>query len=376
VQRHEIPTRPDWQERVEADGLVYHSADGTPYWDESVCYELSSYDVDTLEKATNELHARCLDAVEHVIEADRFDELHIPPQARELVRASWDAEPPSLYGRFDLAFDGQDAPKLLEYNADTPTSLLEAAVIQWRWQQDAASSRDQFNSIHERLLAGWRDLAPHLPDRVVHFASVEDVEDAMTVAYLRDVAGQAGLRTVQLRMEDLGWNPFTNEFRDLEEVPVRTLFKLYPWEWLVHEEFGAHIGVARTQWIEPAWKMVLSNKGILAILWELFPNHPNLLPSQLVPPKSGIRHVKKPLLSREGANVEIVAEGRTEHASEDRGYGAEGYVYQAVAPVARLGGMTAVIGSWVIQGEAAGIGIRESDGPITDNLSRFVPHVF
>jgi glutathionylspermidine synthase len=181
---------------------------------------------------------------------------------------------------------------------------------------------------------------------------------------------------VQLRIADIGWNASAGEFRDLEELPIESVFKLYPWEWLVHEGFSAELLVARTQWIEPAWKMVLSNKGILPILWELFPNHPNLLEAHFTPKSSLVRYVKKPLLSREGANVEIVALGQTVHATDDRGYGEEGYVYQAVGPVAQLGGKTAVFGSWVIQGEAAGIGIRESDGPVTDNLSRFVPHYF
>jgi glutathionylspermidine synthase len=376
MRRHSIAPRADWQARVEADGLIYHTADGAPYWDESTCYELTAGEIDALEAATNELQARCLDAVQNVIDADRFAELHIPPNARELVRRSWEAEPPSLYGRFDLAYDGTGAPKLLEYNADTPTSLLEAAVIQWRWQQDVMPARDQFNSIHERLLAGWRDLLPYLPNGVVHFASLDDVEDAMTITYLRDLAEQAGLRSVQLRIADIGWNASAGEFRDLEELPIESVFKLYPWEWLVHEGFGAELLVARTQWIEPAWKMVLSNKGILPILWELFPNHPNLLEAHFTPKSSLVRYVKKPLLSREGANVEIVALGQTVHATDDRGYGEEGYVYQALGPVAQSGGKTAVMGSWVIQGEAAGIGIRESDGPVTDNLSRFVPHYF
>ncbi|MBV9880416.1 MAG: glutathionylspermidine synthase family protein [Gemmatirosa sp.] len=376
MQRHQLAPRPDWQSRVEADGLIYHTPDGAPYWDESAYWELTAREVDVLEAATNELHARCLDAVQHVIDADRFDELHIPPLGRDLVVRSWEAEPPALYGRFDLAFDGHGPPKLLEYNADTPTALLEAAVIQWRWQQDVFPGRDQFNSIHERLLAGWRDLRPSLLGGVVHFASQEDVEDAMTTTYLRDLAEQAGLRTVQLRVEDIGWNERAGEFRDLEELPIRNLFKLYPWEWLIHEPFGRHIGRAATQWIEPAWKMVLSNKGILPILWELFPNHPNLLEAHFTPRSSLVRYVRKPLLSREGANVEIVALGHTEHASADGGYGEEGYVYQAMGPVAQADGHTAVLGSWVIQGESAGIGIRESDGPITDDRSRFVPHYF
>ena len=51
-------------------------------------------------------------------------------------------------------------------------------------------------------------------------------------------------------------------------------------------------------------------------------------------------------------------------------------MYQALAPVPVFDGNHAVVGSWVVDGVSCGVGIRESDGPITDNLSRFVPHVF
>jgi glutathionylspermidine synthase len=69
-----------------------------------------------------------------------------------LIREAWAAQPPSLYGRFDLAWSGTGPPKLLEYNADTPTSLVEAAVAQWYWLEQVHPGGDQFNSLHERLV--------------------------------------------------------------------------------------------------------------------------------------------------------------------------------------------------------------------------------
>ena len=152
------------------------------------------------------------------------------------------------------------------------------------------------------------------------------------------------------------------------------LFKLYPWEWLINDEFADQFAAsyARTCWIEPPWKMLLSNKGILPILWELFPEHESLLETHFQDGRLA-EYVRKPLLSREGANIKIVA-AETSVASDGE-YGEEGFVYQAIATLPEYEGSHPVIGSWVIGGEAAGIGIRESDGPITDNLSRFVPHV-
>jgi glutathionylspermidine synthase len=375
MKRVATPPRKDWERKVEEVALIFHTAHGVPYWDESAYFELNERDVAKLEAATNELHARCLDATQNVIDQNRFEELHLSKRATELAMRSWQDDPPSIYGRFDLAYDGLSEPKLLEYNADTPTSLLEAGAVQWHWLEDMFPGGDQFNSIHERLIAAWTALRPYISTGTVHFASTEDAEDVLTTAYMRDLAAQSGLETVQLTMEEIGYNAKFNEFRDLSDAPIATCFKLYPWEWMVKEKFGADLipTYEKTQWIEPAWKQILSNKGILAILWELFPDHPNLLPASFHP--LGQTYVKKPLLSREGANISIVERGKVTTQGADHGYGREASVYQALAPVFRENGSSAVVGSWVVQGQSAGIGIREATGSITDNFSRFVPHI-
>jgi glutathionylspermidine synthase len=148
---------------VEEAGLAWHS-NQRPYWNESAFYPFTAQEVGDLEAVTNELEAMTLRAAEYVISNKLYSRLKIPPAAVPLIEASWLAEPPSLYGRFDLAYDGTGPPKLLEYNADTPTSLLEAAVIQWYWIEDTAIGSDQFNSLHERLIALWKELAPSLPE--------------------------------------------------------------------------------------------------------------------------------------------------------------------------------------------------------------------
>jgi glutathionylspermidine synthase len=159
----------------------------------------------------------------------------------------------------------------------------------------------------------------------------------------------------------------------LENRRVEHCFKLYPWEWLWQEEFGKHLATDCIRFIEPAWKMLLSNKGLLSILWELFPEHPNLLPAYEVAAPLGDCYVRKPKLSREGSNVTWV-EGGVALEETPGDYGREGYVYQAMAPLANFGGQCPVLGLWVVEHEAAGLGIREDTSRITGNLSRFVPH--
>jgi glutathionylspermidine synthase len=165
LRRVAIAPRHHWDKKVEALGLIFHTPNGKPYWRESEYYSFTLAEIEVLEKATAELQRLYLEAAQHVIDKDRFAELGLSAVCAEAIRESWEKEPPALYGRFDLAYSGLKggAPKLLEYNADTPTSLLEAAVIQWAWLAEVRPGTDQWNSIHDRLIAKWTDLRSHLP---------------------------------------------------------------------------------------------------------------------------------------------------------------------------------------------------------------------
>ena len=382
MRRRTIAPRQNWQQIVESQGLLWHGGErgneAKPYWNESAFYEFAAKEVDELEAATNELDRMCIEAGQRVIDEKLYAKFGIPERAIPLIEETWEKEPPSLYGRFDLAYDGKNPPKLLEYNADTPTSLVEAAVVQWYWLQDEFPKRDQFNSIHERLVALWKEFRPYLQGSHIHFTSTDDVEDGYTVACLQDTAQQAGYTTSAFAIDQLGWDRNKKLFVDPDNHPLVTVFKLYPWEWLTNEEGSEFLAQNNTTWIEPAWKMMLSNKAILAVLWEKFPGHPNLLETYLddAGPLRLKDYVRKPKWGREGRNVQVVAGGRIEETGGD--YGEEGYVYQQYAPPAEFDGRRAVIGSWVIGHEegAGGMGIREGESLILGNLSVFVPHVF
>jgi glutathionylspermidine synthase len=377
MKRHGLSPRPGWQAQVEALGFTYHTHDTGTYWDESAYYELSTREVDELEAAANTLHMLCIEAAQAVIDRRWWARLGIPERAVPAILASWERDDPSLYGRFDLAYDGVAPPKLLEYNADTPTALVEASVVQWHWLKERFPAGDQFNSIHERLIEAWR----HVGYGKVHFAGVRDLpEDEQTLAYLADTCAQAGFAVTWTAIEELGWDTRANRFVDQNNAAIEALFKLYPWEWMWHEPFAEYLERAPNVFIEPPWKLLLSNKGLLPVLWELFPDHPNLLPAYETSgpfvDRAGAwaSYVKKPRLSREGANVALVEHGRT--VEENGGdYGDEGFVFQALAPIPIFeGGNRPVCGVWVVNHEACGLGIREDTRRITGNLSRFVPH--
>ena len=414
MERRDIRPREGWESRIEQQGLIYWKtplANGEviSYWHEGAYYALSSTEVYEFEAAARVLlNDLLVPAGDSMIEHNLFARMGIPGWAVDRIKETWESEPPMLYGRFDFAYGPDGVPKLLEYNADTPTCLLETA-IQWHWATDVfGEDADQWNSVHEALVARWKEMAEagRLPGNTVHFLHTNEErsgEDFMTVAYLVETCRDSGLlNPVILPVESLGWHQ-TFGFLDLDGAPVRNAFKLYPWEWMVHERYSAQAmsrmgtGGGMTQWIEPIWKMLWSNKGILPVLWHLFPDHPNLLPAYFehdfgdsggpVPVDVfgepvgaldwGGNVVRKPLLAREGANSQIVLAGNVVEAGPQQDYGEEGFVVQQYTDLGQYGeaGARPVMGVWTVDMEPVGLGIRESDNFITNNESRFVPHI-
>lgn len=380
--RKNVAPRPDWQRRVEEHGLIWHTPYGQPYWNEGVYYSFTAAEIEQIKEATANLYNLFLRAGDAMLGYRDFywlRQMGIPEYLFPAIRTSWDTEPPALnYGRFDFGFDGDGEPKMFEFNCDTPTSLLEAAVIQWDWKEDVFPKLDQYNFIHEALVGKWKDLRPYLFGKNLHFAHVFDDagEDTVTTAYLRDTASRAGLESKQVIMDDIGLDPDGN-FIDLDDEQIEVLYKLYPWEMLANEDYGRRLveKLGEIIVIEPVWKMMWSNKGILPLLKTLDPANPYLLDAAFVEPNVG-RFVKKPLLAREGANIKIIdsATGTTA-ASKSGHYGAEGFVYQEFYPLPEPApGVFPVIGAWIVDGEPCGLGIRE-DGLISGNTAKFVPHV-
>ncbi|HZP68257.1 MAG TPA: glutathionylspermidine synthase family protein [Rudaea sp.] len=366
MRRETRTPREGWQQRVESLGFDFHTIDGEPYWREDACYRFTADEVDTLEEATSELHSMCLDAVDRIVRDGRCEELGLDDAAARLAERSWRAGEPALYGRMDLVWDGSAPPKLLEYNADTPTALFEASVVQWYWLKDVLPEADQFNSVHEKLVARWKEV---YTGGKIHFAACYgQPEDRATCEYLRDTAVQGGIETVALDIEEIGWSG--GDFIDLDDRVIATLFKLYPWEWLLDETFGKHVPKVGVRFIEPAWKMLLSNKSILPLLWELYPDHPNLLPASHRRADLSGEIVRKPRHGREGEGIVVLGPGIDEPPP------AEAAVYQQFRELPRFGDRYMLIGSWIVGHDPAGIGIREDLDRITRNTSCFVPHYF
>lgn len=404
MEKIHLPERPHWRDTAKEAGFTFADMHGQPYWDEASAYRFSLRQVeDDIEDPATELHAMCREAVAEITASEELmARLGIPDEHRDLVADSWRRNEPEIYGRMDLAYDGRSPAKLLEYNADTPTSLYESAAFQWQWLEDQLAAgvlpegADQFNGIHEALVARFGDLfesGTHL-----HFtAAAGNPEDYATVEAMGWAAREAGLGAHYSDLDKIGLSD-EGQFLDAESRVIGTLFKLYPWEDLLRDDYARHIAGAGCMFLEPAWKALVSNKGLLPVLWQKFEGHPNLLPAffaddvadalvgggRPVPAVAAafdraadqIRrgHVVKPIFSREGASVSIVENGTVTEASPSNDYDQHPRVVQAYAALPEFDGFRPVIGAWIVGHACTGMGLREDRLRITQDLSRFKPH--
>lgn len=385
MRRLSLPERPEWRAEAEALGFRFHTIGGEPYWVDDGAWQFTLRQVeDDLEAATAELHAMAMDLVAEVVRSEALmAKLAIPEAYRDWIAASWTRGDRHLYGRMDLAYTGTGPAKLLEFNYDTPTSLYESAYFQWLWLEariargDLPAGADQCNAIQDRLIEAFGLLRGELREPL-YLTSVRDhLEDRGTVLYVRDCATQAGIDCRIIDLEDIGLS-VDGRYTDTDDYVIESLFKLYPWEDLFAERYGSALPGSGLTAFEPPWKALLSNKGVLPLLWERHRGHPNLLEAHfdegaaLAP-----GWVRKPIHSREGANVELILpDGGT--AAEPGPYAGPA-IRQAWTPLATadLDGerFHAVIGAWVIGDTPAGMGIREDRGLITRDSARFLPHV-
>ncbi|WP_099826213.1 glutathionylspermidine synthase family protein [Oceaniglobus indicus] len=400
MQKIPLPERPDWRAKAEEVGFTFADMHGEPYWDESTAYRFTLAEVENdIEDPATELHGMCRAAVADIVQSQELmEKLGIPEPHRDMIAASWEAGEPEIYGRFDFAYDGTGPAKMLEYNADTPTSLYESASFQWAWLEDQLAAGvledgdDQFNGIHEALIERFRET--FRPGSDLHFTAMGgNPEDYAMVEAMGWAAREAGLGAHYFDLEKMALSD-EGQFLDDEDRVIGTLFKLYPWEDLLRDDYALHIAGSGCLMIEPAWKALVSNKGLLPVLWQMFPDHPNLLPAFFeadvadglggaacdAPGFDAARetlargYVTKPLFSREGASVRIVENGEVTETAPNTDYDAHPKIVQAYAPLSQFGGFHPVIGAWIVGEACAGMGLREDRARITQDLSRFKPH--
>lgn len=383
----DIEPRKNWQEKLLEFGFDFYEVSANhPYWCESRYFQLNRGQVDKIDAVTEELHRMAIEAVDHVFKNNLLHLFGLPEKHNELLKHSFETDKTFLYGRFDFVWDGSAEPKMLEYNAQTPTSLFEAAVAAWDWMREGVDSgklppnSDQFNLLDERLITQFSYLAKTKDPEsmVLHFVCDDSSsEDRRTITYLAECSKDAGFEPVILDTNEIQLTE-DNKFADHNSKRIHNIFMLYPYEFALLDEYGDHILESGTRFIEPIWKVLLSSKALLPIMWELNPGHPNLLETYFSnePLAEQVKNkVVKPIYSREGANINIILDGEKVEGT-DGNYGSEGYITQEFAKLVEFETGRCVVGSWMIGNTACGISFRESDKLITNDVARFIPHIF
>ncbi len=386
-----LSVEPLSREVLEDIGLTWHTdPDGSSYISDALV-EVSEAEAEAYYEAANALYDMFVEAGQQVIDRQLYLELGIPSNLVGLIEDSWERDDVHLYGRFDLAGGLDGLPiKLIEFNADTPTSLFETSIVQWALlKANGMDETRQFNNLHEMLMENFRRLitadrpleefAERYAEQKLLFSSVDRLpEDEHTVRYLQKVAHEAGFFTDFCYMHEAGFSSDEGVFNKDGQL-ADFWFKLFPWEDIAADELeltrmlGKMSRDGRTRIMNPAYTLLFQSKGIMKVLYDMFPDSPYLLRTDF-DPIPGVEQVSKKLFGREGANMALLGVDGATLASTDGPYAHHKSVFQERAQFALdAEGRTYQAGVFYVW-EACGLGFRRG-GDILDDMSKFVGHL-
>ncbi len=384
--------KPLSDEYLESIGFVWHTdSDNSSYISDEIVV-ISEDEANAYYEATNELYDMFAQTGQYVIDNDLFHDLNIPFNLVEMIKESWENDVHwHLYSRFDLAggIDGKPI-KLIEFNADTPTSLFETAIIQWAMlKANGLDEASQFNNLYEALKDNFKRIITLDSDIEkfdeyysglgwkILFSSISgSSEDINTTKLLQHIATEAGFNTDFEFIENVQFN---DEGIYKNDELFEFWFKLIPWENIAIEE--SELALILTQIIgdkkaiifNPAYTLMFQSKGFMKILWDLYPNHPLLLETSFEP-LVGKKQVEKRCFGREGANVTIINADQSIDEQTNGDYEGHKPIYQEYVEFPKDSNGNSYQAGVFYAYEACGLGFRRG-GKILNNMSKFVGHI-
>lgn len=384
--------KPLSDEYLESIGFVWHTdSDNSSYISDEIVV-INEDEANAYYEATNELYDMFAEAGQYVIDNDLFHDLNIPFNLVEMIKESWENDVHwHLYSRFDLAggIDGKPI-KLIEFNADTPTSLFETAIIQWAiLKANGLDEASQFNNLYEALKDNFKRIITLDSDIEkfdeyysklgwkILFSSISgSSEDINTTKLLQHIATEAGFNTDFEFIENVQFN---DEGIYKNDELFEFWFKLIPWENIAIEE--SELALILTQIIadkkaiifNPAYTLMFQSKGFMKVLWDLYPNHPLLLETSFEP-LVGKKQVEKRCFGREGANVKIINADQSIDEQTSGEYEGHKAIYQEYVEFPKDSNGNSYQAGVFYAYEACGLGFRRG-GKILNNMSKFVGHI-
>ena len=384
--------KPLTDEYLESIGFVWHTdSDNSSYISDEIVI-INEHEANAYYEACNELYDMFSEAGQYVIDNDLFHDINIPFNLIEMIKESWENDVHwHLYSRFDLAggIDGKPI-KLIEFNADTPTSLFETAIIQWAMlKANGLDEASQFNNLYEALKDNFKRIITldtdvekfeeyyaNLGWKILFSSISSSSEDINTTKLLEHIASEAGFNTDFEFIENVQFND-EGIFKDEESFEF--WFKLIPWENIAIEE--SELALILTEIIKekraiifnPAYSLMFQSKGFMKVLWDLYPNHPLLLETSFEPLENK-KQVEKRCFGREGANTKIINSDGSIDVQTDGDYEGHKAIYQEYVelPTDSMGNsyQAGVFYAY----EACGLGFRRGE-KILNNMSKFVGHI-
>ena len=384
--------KPLSDEYLESIGFVWHTdSDNSSYISDEIVV-ISEDEANAYYEATNELYDMFAQTGQYVIDNDLFHDLNIPFNLVEMIKESWENDVHwHLYSRFDLAggIDGKPI-KLIEFNADTPTSLFETAIIQWAMlKANGLDEASQFNNLYEALKDNFKRIITldsdiekfdeyysNLGWKILFSSISGSSEDINTTKLLQHIATEAGFNTDFEFIENVQFN---DEGIYKNDELFEFWFKLIPWENIAIEE--SELALILTQIIgdkkaiifNPAYTLMFQSKGFMKILWDLYPNHPLLLETSFEP-LVGKKQVEKRCFGREGANVTIINADQSIDEQTNGDYEGHKPIYQEYVEFPKDSNGNSYQAGVFYAYEACGLGFRRG-GKILNNMSKFVGHI-
>ncbi len=384
--------QPLTDEYLESIGFVWHTDEDDSSYVADEIVQITEDEANAFYEATNELYDMFCEAGEYVIENNLFHDINIPFNLVELIKESWENDVHwHLYSRFDLAggIDGKPI-KLIEFNADTPTSLFETAIIQWALlKKNGLDDASQFNNLAEALKENFKRIITLDSDiekfeeyysklgwKILFSSISSSSEDINTTKLLQHLASEAGFNTDFEYIENVQFN---DEGIYKEDELFEFWFKLIPWEDIAIQE--SELALMLTEIVKekkaiifnPAYTLMFQSKGFMKILWDLYPNHPLLLETSFEPLK-GKKQVEKRCFGREGANTKIInADGSIDCETHGEYEGHKAIFQEYVELPVDENGNSYQAGVFYAY-EASALGFRRGE-KILNNMSKFVGHI-
>ena len=384
--------KPLTDEYLESIGFVWHTdSDNSSYISDEIVI-INEHEANAYYEACNELYDMFSEAGQYVIDNDLFHDINIPFNLIEMIKESWENDVHwHLYSRFDLAggIDGKPI-KLIEFNADTPTSLFETAIIQWAMlKANGLDEASQFNNLYEALKDNFKRIITldtdvekfeeyyaNLGWKILFSSISSSSEDINTTKLLEHIANEAGFNTDFEFIENVQFND-DGIFKDEESFEF--WFKLIPWENIAIEE--SELALILTEIIKekraiifnPAYSLMFQSKGFMKILWDLYPNHPLLLETSFEPLENK-KQVEKRCFGREGANTKIINSDGSIDVQTDGDYEGHKAIYQEYVELPTDSMGNSYQAGVFFAYEACGLGFRRGE-KILNNMSKFVGHI-